>query len=560
MKTRSSLFVAILSIVLLASCGIFGIHFNVHNPKKPGKPVKYDQETILLGALTELRSCFDVHFYDLDIAFDPKEKSLKGTVEIHAIAVKNFDKFQIDLDDQFMIHSIELTGTREALTFEREERAVYVSLSKNAGEQFSISVVYEGKPEVAKKAPWMGGFVWDKDKNGKPWLGVACETDGASVWWPLKDHTSDEPDSVKLHYTVPKEIMGVGNGTFMGMDEGEFTNTYHWQVTYPINTYNITFYGGDFKLLSDEYVGIEGDTLPITHYVLRDNYEKAKKQFKVCHRILKNFEELFGTYPWYRDGFRLVESPYAGMEHQSAIAYGSGYKEQRGDQVDYIILHETAHEWWGNSVTVNDLADVWIQEGFATYAEALYYEKVNGYSAYENHLAFYKLVIRNKYPVVSEHDRRCFHAKRNADVYMKGAWILHTLRRHMGNDELFMQIIKGFGIENKRKMVDSQDFVDYVNLKTGKDYSWFFDQYLHQNEAPELLVNYDGDQFYYKWHNTKENFNQLGIKVKTLEGSKLITPTSEWQSIKLPTGSDGKGYISFYDDKLYARKKVSKRN
>ena len=343
-KLKRVAFGAVLSIVL-QSCSLLGIHFNVHNPKKAGKLPNFDEETILLGELTKYRSCFYVHYYDLSVKVDPEEKYLTGRVVLFAIATESFDTLQIDLDDNLKVNSIKSDKGKD-LSYYRKERAIFIHYPQSNSTKFSLMVEYEGQPIKAKKPPWKGGFTWDKDKEDYPYIGVSCESEGASVWWPLKDHTSDEPDSMRLHYTVPRGLVAVGNGQLEGVDKTEKEETYNWFISYPINTYNVTIYVGNFKLLADTYYGVDGDSLELNHYVLPYNYNKAKKHFQQLHPQLALFEKRFGKYPWYRDGFKLVESPYAGMEHQTAIAYGNGYRNNGG--ADYIILHETAHEWWGN--------------------------------------------------------------------------------------------------------------------------------------------------------------------------------------------------------------------
>lgn len=525
-----------LSILFLSSCSLLGIHFQVHNPKHEGKLPKFSDESILLGELTKYRSCFDVTYYDLSVEVNSDEKELKGAVIVDAIAVEAFDTIQLDLHPDLNILSLVDYKTGSELNYDRVERAVFVAISKKKADKFQIQVKYKGKPVKAKKPPWKGGFVWKKDNQKNPWIGVACESEGASVWWPLKDHTSDEPDSMRLHYTVSKDLVAVGNGQLEGVDENESTKTYNWFVSYPINTYNVSIYVGKFELLKDTYTGINGKPLEINHYVLAENYLKAKEHFKQLHPQLKVFEQRFGEYPWYNDGFKLVESPYAGMEHQTAIAYGNGYKNNTNN-TDYIILHETAHEWWGNSITAKDLAHVWLQEGFATYSEAVYFEDAFGKSASTSHLSMYKWFIKNKYPVVGVEGRRWFHFRKGSDVYVKGAWILHTLRNHMGNDSLFFDIIRTFSTENAPKIVESQDFVNLVNSKTGKDFSWFFDHYLYKNEAPSLsyYIN-EHAVMKYKWTNVDSNFNQLQIVIEFKGQDIIITPTTKLQTIQLPIG------------------------
>jgi aminopeptidase N len=540
--------IALAQGLLFSSCSIFGIHFDVHNPNKPGKIPIFSNEEVLLGELTPERTCFDVKYYDLSVTINPEEKHLSGAVEIYSEAVSDFETFQLDLHSNFEITSLLDLSSGEELVFTRKERAIFITMNKKIGDEFAVKVSYHGKPVVAKKPPWKGGFVWKKDDNKKPWVGVACESEGASIWWPLKDHTSDEPDSMRMHFSVPKSVMAVGNGQFEGKVEHEDLTTYNWFVSYPINTYNVTVYLGDFVKFTDYYTGINGQELDLDYYVLPYNLDTAKVHFKQVSPILKVYEEKFGEYPWYRDGFKLVESAFAGMEHQTAIAYGNGYENDADSVTDYIILHEIAHEWWGNSVTVHDLSDVWIQEGFATYAEALYMEAKGGKEAYEEEMLWSRIMIGNKYPVIGIEGRRWFDSKKNSDVYGKGAWILHTLRNHMENDSLFFDIIHTFYESNKYKIVSSNDFVELVNQKTGSDYTWFFKQYLFNNYAPELeyYVNEFGTVFY-KWVNTDESFNKIKIKLTINDSKYVITPTNQVQEMVHIKKPGDRTYYYYYE-------------
>jgi len=535
--------------LLFNSCSLIGINLKVHNPNKAGKPIKYDKSTILLGELTDLRTCYDVHYYDFSLSVDADKKKLDGLVQIHAIAQTDFDKLQLDLDPNFTITKLIDQKTQTPLKYNRTERAVYIETTHKKGDAFVLEIAYNGKPIEAKKAPWKGGFVWEKDKDKNPWLGVACETDGASLWWPLKDHTSDEADSVRLHYTVPKELVAVGNGQLESEVVSGDLKTYNWFVSYPINSYNVTIYVGKFRHFNEKYKGINGDILELDYYVLASHYLLAKRHFEQVVPILTAYEELFGEYPWYRDGFKLVESPYAGMEHQSAIAYGNGYENGYGSKTDYIILHETAHEWWGNSISVKDLADVWIQEGFATYSEALYAEKTGNKADYDNTLYWQRIMIKNKYPLIGEKDRRCFHFRKNSDVYGKGSWILHTLRGQIENDSLFFDIMKSFYGTYKYQIVESKDFTDMVNEKTGADYGWFFNQYLSSNFVPELDYTFtENGVVYYKWNNVSADFNKLKIKILVNNKPHTLTPTTKTQHFDLPKNSLG-GWEFYFSDK-----------
>lgn len=517
MSNKKSFFIGVISILFLASCGLFGLHLNVHNPRKPGKYPKFDRETILLGELTPIREAFDVVHYDIDIGFDIENKSINGWVETKSVALKNIDSIQLDLDQQMNLNEVRF-GSRsgEELSYKRIERAIFIKLPNTVakGDTFSVFVKYSGEPIKAKKPPWDGGFVWKEDKEDNPWVGVACEVEGASIWLPTKDHTSDEPNSVDLRFTIPNgNLEVISNGQFVGEEVNGNEKSFMWKVTKHINLYNITFYIGDFAKIEDEYVGINGKKMVMNHYVLHENKVKATRHFKQLQRQIKAYEELYGEYPWYEDGFKLVESPFAGMEHQSAIAYGNSYKNDMNGTDDYIIVHEAGHEWFGNAVTASDLADVWLQEGFTTYGEALYLEKLYGKNVYSSHISFYRWMIKNKYPVVGPKGRRYFDYK-DGDVYVKGAWILHSLRNTIDDDAVFFDIIKTFYQENNIGVTDSEAFIEVVERKTGEKYNWFFDQYLHVNTVPTLEYEHSKDgYFYYRWTGVKTNFDKLPIEI-----------------------------------------------
>ncbi|MDQ3108371.1 MAG: M1 family metallopeptidase [Bacteroidota bacterium] len=521
-------------LILIAGCSIVGIHFKIHNPNRAGKFPKKTEALVLLGNQdTRFRTCYDVKYYNLTVSFgaDLKENhSINGAVTVVAKANNDFDTLQIDLAENLKLKEISFNLIKfpgmpsDAITVSginnyRKGNAVFIIMPHRLkmNEVFSLQIFYSGTPSEAKKAPWSGGFIRKEDDLKKPWWGVACQTEGASSWWPCKDVMNDEPDSVDLYYEVSGDLKAIGNGKLISEssyfprggwvpDISKKRTIFHWHVSNPINIYNITFYIGNYKLIHDTYYSeITHDTLQLNHYVVEQNYEKAKTHFQQLKKYLAFYEETFGPYPWYRDGFKLVESPYAGMEHQSAIAYGNVYKNDPVSGFDYIILHETAHEWWGNSVTANDLSQSWIHEGFATYAEALYVEKTKGYDAYEKYLLNYRLFIINRRPLIGEKGIRYFNYK-DSDIYVKGAWVLHSLRHVIGNDSLFFDILHLFYMENRVSEISSEKLEELVNRKTGKDFHWFFEQYLYNRFVPELEYCETDGKLFYRWNKTKNNF------------------------------------------------------
>lgn len=533
--------------LFLSSCGLLGVHFKVHNPKKAGTYPKETKQNKLLAETTRYRTCFNVYHNDINIEVTPSKKFISGKVKISAKAVINFDTLQIDLYKNMKIKSVEFEN--QSLIYKREQGAVFIKMPRQikAEEAFTLIVAYEGNPISAKRAPWDGGFVWKKDKDENPWIGVACESEGSSLWWPSKDIMNDEADSTDVTITVPKNLVAVSNGVLKDTTSTTDKKTFHWHVSYPINNYNVTLYVGNFKLLHDSYAStFYWKTTQLNHYVLPYNYEKAKFHFQQVKKHLAFYEKMFGEYPWQRDGFKLVESPYAGMEHQSAIAYGNGYKNDYQNLFDYIILHETAHEWWGNSVTAADLSDAWIHEGFASYCEALFVESISGYKEYLDYMYWQRVTILNKRPVVRKKEIRYFDYH-DSDIYGKGSWILHTLRTTIANDSLFFDILKTFRTENHLKEIYSETFIDLVNKKTGKDYNWFFKQYLYQREAPFMEFCWMNDALYFRWKNTADDF-VLPVKIKVRDKTITIYPTTKIQKIELSNT-----YPDFYDnsDELY---------
>lgn len=512
--------------LLLTGCSLLNIHFQVHNPKKAGSYPKETETLRLLAAPSTYRSCFDVTYYGLNVGLNPEKKYLTGSVQIGALAKADFDTLQLDLYANMQLNFIKMNG--QPLKYTRKAGAIWVFMPQRmkAGATFSIYLSYEGKPVEAHKPPWDGGFVWKQDENKNPWIGVACESEGASLWWPNKDDVSDEPDSADITITVPEGLMAVSNGVLQKQETNvNKTQTCHWHVSYPINNYNITFYVGKLQLVQDTFTSaLTGKVTQLNHYVLPQHAEIAKTHFQQAKEHLAFYERMFGEYPWQRDGFKLVESPYAGMEHQSAIAYGNKFKNDTRNKFDYIILHETAHEWWGNSVSAADLADGWIHEGFASYCEALYVEATQNHSAYINYMLFQRIMIQNKRPLVRKRGIRYFDYH-DQDIYTKGSWVLHTLRNEMRNDSLFFDILKTFRLENHQKQIFSETFIELVNRKTGKNYQWFFNQYLYNRKAPILEYFMTAEGLYYRWTETAEDFN-MPVELITPSGDRItLYPT-----------------------------------
>ncbi|MFT5918987.1 MAG: aminopeptidase N [Granulosicoccus sp.] len=489
----------------------------------------------LRGSLSEIRSCFDVTFYHLDIKLDIENQSLSGSNEIRFTATSTFDSLQIDLFENMEVDSIAFEG--KALEYNREFTAVYVKMGRTImkSEQAYFEVFYHGSPIIAKNAPWDGGFVWKKDFQGNPWVGVACEGDGASLWWPNKDHLSDEPDSMRISLTVPDSLMGVCNGDLISVDTLGADLKYNWLVRYPINSYNVTINVADYVHFDDVHINENGDSLRLDYYVLPDNLEKAKAQFKQVNETLKCFETAFGSYPFFKDGYALVETAYLGMEHQGAIAYGNKYEKGyrgrfTGDlDFDYIIIHETGHEWWGNSVSATDVADLWIHESFCTYSEAVFVECKYGYDKMLEYLIYQKEFINNNSPIQGP-----MHVNKHGnatDMYYKGSWMIHTLRNVLGVDHIFKPLLKELALNFFHQTVNADDVINFINGKTDDDLTGFFEQYLTVKEVPVLEYRVKRRKFFYRWR-AIEGFN-MPVELSMGEIDRFrINPTSEWASIE----------------------------
>lgn len=502
----------------------------------------FTEADTLRGMLRPERTCYDVTFYELDIDIDPETRWIEGYVDIHYRSMEDFERLQIDLYDNMKIEKIEFEG--KTLPYRRKYNAVFIDFPRQkAGSVGEFRVHYQGRPVEARNPPWDGGFVWRKDEQGKPWIGVACEGDGASLWWPNKDHLSDEPDSMVIRVSVPRGLTCVANGRLRGMHDLGDRVRYDWFVSYPINNYNVTVNIADYAHWQEEYIAADGDTLELDYYVLASNKEKAQKHFQQVRPVLACFERFFGKYPFWEDGYALVETPYLGMEHQGAIAYGNQYKRgylggmiPRDMDWDYIIVHETGHEYFGNSVSCGDLAEMWLHESFTTYMEALYVECAYSYEDAVRYLKSQRMYIYNREPILGPFDVN-WEDWEGSDHYYKGAWILHTLRHAINDDELWWKLLRGFYEQQAISITSTEDFVKYVNQSTGEDYRPFFEQYLTYPGLPvfEYSLEEKGDKLILRgrWESPVEGF---AMPLTAGKPGKYVhfRPTREWQSFELP--------------------------
>ncbi len=499
----------------------------------------------LKGGLTPERTCYDLTSYHLDVRLDPTNKTIGGANKISFKTLKDFTTMQIDLWSNLPISKITFDDGAVA-KFTRELNAVFVELPETVRKDstHSITVFYSGTPVVARRPPWEGGISWDHDDDGNPWDVVTCSETGASIWWPNKDIAYDEPDNMTISITVPAGLDEISNGRLQSkttLPDGWVR--YDWYVSYPINNYCVTFNIGKYAHFSDEYVSaIDGEKLSLDYYVLPKNLEKAKVQFQQAKEMLKSYEKYFGKYPFYRDGYKLVECPHTGMEHQSCVAYGNhylgGYRGRSSSAVglkfDFIIVHESAHEWWGNSVTMKDMADMWIHESFGAYAESLFVEDHWGHDEAIKYINGKKGNVRNDRPIIGEYGR---FQKSAGDMYDKGQLILNTLRSVINDDAMWVSILHGLQDKFKYQNIDADQVFGFINEKSGRDLTYFFNQYFRHKNIPTLAVQttQDGDTVTarYRWEADVDDF-RMPIKVTTAPGKwEFITPTTEWQTKKL---------------------------
>jgi aminopeptidase N len=537
-----------LSYTLLFASGIvFGQFFE--------KGKTFTKQDILKGSNTEFRNFWDVKKYDLSVEPDFEQKSVKGNNTISFEIIKDVTNpvFQIDLQQPMKADKIE--GSLPIVNYKQDGDFILITTNKKfkKGEKYTINVLYSGKPTIAKNAPWDGGWVFTKDRNGNPWMSVADEGIGASIWLPTKDIWSDEPDNgIVMNIITPSNLVGVGNGRLTSQKTEGNKTTYTWEVKNPINAYSIIPNIGKYVNFKDTYDGEKGK-LDLDYWVLDYNLDKAKKQFQQVKPMLSAFEYWFGPYPFYEDSYKLVDSPYLGMEHQSNVAYGNGYqngyrgKDLSGTGVgmkwDYIIIHESGHEWFANNITAKDQADMWIHESFTMYSEVLFTEKYLDKKSAETYIIGIRNNINNDIPIIGQYGVR---NEGSGDMYPKGANMLHTIRQVINNDEKFRQILRGLNQDFYHQTVTTQQIEKYISSKSGIDFSTVFDQYLRTIKIPTLEYTQNGDTLKFRYADGVKNLKLPII----INGDQTINPTENWQTVKLkkntPIEFNPNYYINFY--------------
>ncbi|HKP68474.1 MAG TPA: M1 family metallopeptidase [Pyrinomonadaceae bacterium] len=496
------------------------------------------QET-LRGSVTPEREWWDVLHYDLAVQFMPATRAIKGSNLITFKTVKAGQKMQIDLQTPLNVTKVVHNGTE--LKFEREGNVFWVTFDKElaAGFEDKVQIFYEGNPKVATNPPWVGGISWGRDDLGNWFINTTCQGLGASVWWPNKDIGYDEPDrGMNIAITVPEDLVAVSNGRLQNTDHDATakTRTYHWKVINPINNYGVNANIGRYVNWSDTYEG-EGGKLDINYYVLEHQKAAAMETFKEVPRMLKAFENWFGKYPWYEDGYKLVTVSYPGMEHQSSVTYGNyfrnGYRERDvsftgiGYKFDFIIVHESGHEWFGNNISMKDAADMWIHEGFTNYSENLFVEYYWGKQAGADYVIGSRQNIQNQGTIIGTYNS---NREGTGDMYYKGGNTLHTIRQIVNNDDKWRSILRGLNKDFWHQTVTTQQVESYIAQKAGVDLSKVFDQYLRTTKIPVLQYKKEGNKLSYKWDNVVAGF-AMPIRVAINGKTVSLSPTESMQTM-----------------------------
>jgi len=496
---------------------------------------EYTESDSLRGSLRTERTNYDVLKYNLSIRVEPDQKYISGYNNISFRVVKDLAVMQLDLFSNMQVDSIVYDGTK--LKYKRRYNAVFIAFENvlKTGDVDSLAFYFSGNPIVAKNPPWDGGFVFTKDENGKDWVSVAVQGVGASLWYPNKDHQSDKPEEAEIHVTTPNGLMNVSNGRLIKkqeLDDG-FT-TWSWRITYPINNYNITLNIGDYVHFSDTFRNLDLD-----YYVLSYNLEKAKQQFSEVQPMMECFYEHFGEYPFVNDSYKLVDAPFLGMEHQSAVAYGNNYKMGYGGtdasltgiglEWDFIIIHESAHEWFGNSITSADIADMWIHEAFTSYAESVYIEcRWGKEKALEYLKGLRSTMVSNAQPIIGDYG---VNKEGSADMYYKGANMLNVIRSVVNDDEKWWALLKHFSETFKHTITNTEEVIQFFEANTDEIITPIFKEYLYYAPLPTLQVKKEKSRIYYRWKSSEDQF-EMPLDIQSKSEVKRIYPSQKWKKLK----------------------------
>lgn len=501
----------------------------------------FTRQDTLRGSITPEREWWDLTYYHLDIRVNPADSTINGSNTVTYRVLKSAVVMQIDLQEPLQIFKAVENG--KSLNFKREGNVYWIEMSdiQDVGKIYSLVLTYGGKPRVSLRPPWSGGITWKKDKNGLPFIASSCQGDGASLWWPCKDHMYDEPDSMLISVNVPSAVMDVSNGRLRSsVKQKNKTTTYNWFVANPINNYGVNINIADYAHFSEIFNGEKGP-LDCNYYVLKEDLDKAKVQFRQAPMMLAAFEHWFGPYPFYEDGYKLVEAPYLGMEHQSSVTYGNGFKNGYrgmdlsnsgwGLKFDFIIIHESAHEWFANNITYEDIADMWVHESFGNYAESLYVEYYFGKEAGREYVLGTRANILNDIPIIGVYD---VNSEGSHDMYYKGGNMLHTLRQIVNDDDKWREILRGLNRDFYHQVVKGVQIENYLSEKTGINLKPFFNQYLRDIRIPVFEYYVKGDSLTFRWNNCVRGFN-MPLRIWISGEAYDIKPGTGFSTIKLNT-------------------------
>ena len=498
----------------------------------------FSKQDTLRGGITPERVWWDLLHYNLDFKISPSSKSIEGTNVIRYEVLSQNQLMQIDLQPPMEITSV--SENNKDLNFNREGNVYYIRLKKNQqiGAINEILIHFKGAPKISNNPPWDDGFTWEKDNNGTDFIATSCQGGGSSIWWPSKDHMYDEPNQgIELSITAPKHLISVANGRLIQTKENSNkTITSTWKVVHPINNYGVNINIGDYVHFTEKYNGKKG-LLDCDYYVVSYNLEKAKKQFKEVSRTLEAFEHWFGPYPFYEDSYKLVEVPYLGMEHQSSVTYGNSYQNGYkgidlsgtgwGLKFDFIIVHESGHEWFANNITNIDIADMWIHESFTAYSENLFLDYHFGTEASNAYVTGTRKNIQNDKPIIGNYN---VNNSGSSDMYYKGANMLHTLRQIIDNDEKWRSILVGLNKDFYHQTVTTQQIEDYIDKYFKIDLKPFFNQYLRTIKIPTLEYKIEDSALSYRWSNIVENFS-IPVNIFINSTSQWIKPARRWKKL-----------------------------
>jgi aminopeptidase N len=507
------------------------------------KPVSkiFTRQDTLRGSITPERAWWDLTYYHLDISVNPADSTINGTNTVTYRVINPNGMMQIDLQEPLILFKAVQNNT--ILNFKREGNVYWIELAEKQeqGKIYSVVLTYGGKPKVSTRPPWSGGITWKKDRSGLPFVASSCQGDGASLWWPCKDHMYDEPDSMLISVNVPGNLMDISNGRLRSViKQKNKTRTYNWFVKNPINNYGVNINIADFAHFSEVYNGEKG-ALDCDYYVLKEDLEKARLQFKQAPMMIAAFEHWFGPYPFYEDGYKLVEAPYLGMEHQSSVTYGNGFNNGYrgldlsnsgwGLKFDFIIIHESAHEWFANSITYEDLADMWVHESFANYAESLYVEYYFGKDAGSEYVLGTRANIQNDKPIIGIYN---VNNEGSGDMYYKGGNMLHTIRQIVNDDEKWRGILRGLNKDFYHQVVKGSQIESYISEKTGINLKPVFDQYLRDIRIPVFEYSVKGSILSFRWDNCIPGFT-MPLKIYISGKEQIVKPTPFFTTLKLET-------------------------